>query len=58
MVSVKGQAKEFEGEFNCLEDYYEKCTAFPIPKTKEVRTTDKNGKVSTKKDTLQNLPIA
>ena len=40
--------KEFAEEFNCLVENTEKYKTFSVPITKEVKTTDKNGKETSK----------
>ena len=39
---IKEQAKEFEGEFNCLGENTETYKTLPVPITKEASRTDKN----------------
>ena len=36
-------AEEFEGEFECLGEYREKCITFSVPIKKEITKKDKNG---------------
>ena len=41
---IKELAKEFDGEFNYQGENTEKRKTFSVPITKEVKSTDKNGK--------------
>ena len=48
IIIIKELAKEFDGEFKCLEENTEKYRIFSVPITKEVKRTGKNREKNTK----------
>ena len=46
---IKGLAKEFEGQFECLGENTEKCITFFVPINKKATKTDKNNNEKSKK---------